>query len=240
MNENYVIIGCDENPYYYDFWPIISKIWKIKFNYTPVLGLICDEDSDFYEDDYGIIKKFKKIENIDIGLQTQIVRLYLPKLLTGNCLISDIDMMPLSVDYFSNNLKLLTNNNIILYSSDNPECLQENIFPMCYILGTTEVYKQIFDLELSWQDFTELLNSRNEKWFTDQKYLYEKINNQKNIEVVHLKRGWDGPANYRIDRVYWMYDKDKVKEGYYIDSHLLRPFKEYEHEINALSNLILT
>lgn len=239
MKNNYVIIGCDENPYYYDFWPIISKIWREKFNYIPVLGLICEEESDFYNDEYGLIKKFKKFDDIDLDLQTQIVRLYLPKLLDGNCLISDIDMMPLSVDYFSNNLKLLTENNIILYSSDNPECLQELMYPMCYVLGTSKIYKQIFDLDLSWKNFCIKLKNRNESWYTDQKYLFEKINQQSNIEVIHLNRGWNGQADKRIDRIFWVYDENNVKNGYYIDSHLLRPFKEYKHEINKLSELIL-
>ena len=59
MNLEYVILGSDENPMYFDFWPIVSKVWKEIFNVTPVLGLISNEDSDLIQDDYGLIKKFK-------------------------------------------------------------------------------------------------------------------------------------------------------------------------------------
>ncbi len=78
MKIKYAIMGSDMNPLYYDFWPIISKVWKEVFDITPVLGLICDEDSELIQDQYGLIKKFKRINGIDDGLQSQIVRFYLP------------------------------------------------------------------------------------------------------------------------------------------------------------------
>ena len=52
MKIDYVILGSNTNPYYLDFWPIVSKIWKENFNIIPILGLICNEDSDFEESEY--------------------------------------------------------------------------------------------------------------------------------------------------------------------------------------------
>jgi len=242
MNIDYVILGSDENPYYYDFWPIVSKIWKEVFKVTPVLGLISDEDSDFQKTEYGIIKKFKKIEKVDVGLQSQIVRIFLPKFLNGNCLVSDIDMIPLSTKYFIESSSGLTHNNLIIYSSDNPECLRNNMYPICYFAAHSNIFSKLFDLDLNWEQFCFFLRNRNEKWYTDQKYLYEKTNTfcSKN-ECIFLKRGWDGwngPAYKRIDRINWVYDKSKVKEGHYIDCHSLRPFKTYKKEIEELVNLL--
>lgn len=239
MNIDYVILGSDENPYYYDFWPIVSKVWKEIFNITPVLGLICDEDSDFIDTEYGIIKKFKKTENVDIGLQSQIVRLFLPKFLKGNCLISDIDMIPLSKQYFTESSSGITNNNLIIYSSDNPECLSEKMYPMCYFAANSEVFLKIFDLDLNWEQFCLYLRNRNESWYTDQKYLYEKTNNfcRKN-DCIFLNRGWSGMAHRRIDRASWGYDRSIVSEGYYIDCHSLRPFKTFKKEIEELIELL--
>jgi len=240
MNINYVIIGSDENPYYLEFWPIVSKVWKEIFNITPVLGLISDVDSEIEETEYGLIKKFKKIDNINVGLQSQIVRLYLPKFLNGYCLISDIDMLPLSKEYFKESCKDLINENLIVLSSDNPECLRQKMYPMCYVAAHSNLFNEIFDLNLSWEEFTIMLNKRNESWYTDQKYLYEKINeyNEKTNKCVFLNRGWSGAAHKRIDRIRWIYDKSKVKDGHYIDSHLLRPYNQYVNEINELVNLL--
>lgn len=236
MKIDYVIVSSNENPYYLDFWPIISKIWKENFKITPVLGLICNEDSDFENSEYGLIKKFKSVEGIDEGLQSQIVRLYLPKELDGYCLISDIDIIPLSTQYFNDCATYLSEDNIVIYSSDNPECLKNNEYPMCYVSSHSESFKKIFDLDLDWLSFANLMKTRNQGWFTDQKYLYEKVNEYKNKtnKVVLLNRGWAGIANKRIDRASWNYDPIKVSEGYYIDSHSLRPYSEYSLQINKL------
>ena len=111
---------------------------------------------------------------------------------------------------------------------------------MCYVLAHSTVYKKVFDLNISWNEFCYLLNSRNETWYTDQKYLYQKINEHlTDIDILFLKRGWNGPADRRIDRIDWKYDIQLVKDGYYIDSHLLRPYKQYEQEIKKLTDLIL-
>lgn len=241
MKIDYVIIGSDENPYYYDFWPIISKVWKKVFNVTPVLGLISNVDSEIEESEYGLVKKFKKVEGVDVGLQSQIVRLFLPKFLNGNCLISDIDMIPLSKKYFTDNSSGLTDNNLIVYSSDNPECLSQKMYPMCYFAANSKVFKDIFDLDLNWSQFSQFLKNRNETWYTDQKYLYEKVNFFcKKNNCIFLNRGWNGLANNRIDRISWIYDDNKVKDGYYIDCHSLRPYKKFKKEIDDLIELLLT
>jgi hypothetical protein len=205
-----------------------------------VLGLICDEDSEIYEDKYGLIKKFKMINGIDSGFQSQVVRLFLPKLLDGKCLISDIDMLPLSVKYFEENSIKLTDKNIIVYSSDNPECLSNNMYPMCYIAAHSKTYIKVFDLNLSWENFCALLKNRNEDWYTDQKFLFEKINKffDETKDVIFLKRGWNKFADKRIDRISWSYDSTKVKDGYYIDSHLLRPYNQFRNEIDKLIDII--
>jgi hypothetical protein len=85
------------------------------------------------------------------------------------------------------------------------------------------------------------MKSRNQGWATDQKYLFEKINDfKKNInDVILLDRGWSGMANKRIDRAAWSYNPIKVSEGYYIDSHSLRPYFTHKSEIDKLINLIL-
>lgn len=236
MNIDYTIMGSNLSPMYLDFWPIVSKVWKDKFNITPVLGLVCDEDSDLYEDEFGLIKKFKKIEGVDDSLQSQIVRLFLPKFLNGSCLISDIDMIPLSVEYFKSNSEKLTKDNIIIFSSDNPECLSNYMYPICYILSNNIVFEKIFGLDIDWLNFVSQLNKRNQGWYTDQKFIFEKIN-QYHLEqnnCIFLKRGWNGLANKRIDRASWGYDPEKVTDGYYIDCHSLRPYSEYKNEINKL------
>ena len=239
MKIKYAIVGSNTNPLYYDFWPIISKVWKEVFDIIPVLGLICDEDSDFIQDEYGLIKKFKSIDAIDTGLQSQIIRFYLPTLLDDICITSDIDMLPLSKKYFIENTKDLNENNFYVMTSDNPECLTNKEYQMCYNIAKPDAFSNILRIEKSWEEFVKRLSNLNLGWTTDQRYLYEMINtSNKKEKIVLLNRGFSGLAHYRIDRASWTYEPNDVINDYFIDSHLLRPYEKYKKEIDSLINLL--
>jgi len=241
MKIDYAIMGSNDSPMYLDFWPIISKTWKEVFNITPVLGLICDEDSDFIQDEYGIIKKFKAVEGVDTGLQSQIVRLYLTKELTGTMVISDIDMVPLSKQYFIDQVQDFDPSKIYVMSSDNVECNNNKEIPMCYNISDSQLFARMLGLDETWVEFVNRLNAMNFGWTTDQNYLWVKIQEYRNSnpnDVVLLSRGWPRGADKRIDRLWWSYDPNLVRGGYYIDSHLLRPYNENKEEVNKLINLL--
>lgn len=241
MKIDYAIMGSNLNPMYLDFWPIVSKIWNVKFGITPVLGLICDEDSDMIEDEYGIVKKFKSIEGIDTGFQSQIIRFYLCKELSGNVIISDIDMAPLSEEYFLKQVSEFDENKIYIMSSDNHECNTNKEIPMCYNVSNSELFSQMLELDSSWNQFVNKLHSMNLGWTTDQRYLWNKVKRYEKVnpgKIVYLNRGWNPIADKRIDRIQWGYNPELVKEGHYIDSHLLRPYSNYKKEIDELLNYI--
>jgi hypothetical protein len=239
MKIKYAIMGSTTNPLYYDFWPIISKTWKEVFNITPVLGLICDENSDFIEDEYGLVKKFKAIENIDEGLQSQIVRFYLPSLLDDICITSDIDMVPLSKQYFIDNIQSFDESNFYVMTSDNPECLRNLEYQMCYNIAKPQMFTEVLNIDQSWVDFVDKIKKLGFGWTSDQRYLYDMVNAYPNREKIRLmNRGFSGFANNRVDRAIWRYNANAVKSGYYVDSHLLRPYKQYKSEIDGLINLL--
>ena len=234
-------MGSDNNPTYLDFWPIISKTWKEVFNVVPVLGLICDEDSDFFEDEYGLVKKFKMIEGIDVGLQSQIIRLYLTKLLKGTIIISDIDMVPLSKPYFIDQVGGFDEDKIYVMSSDHQECNLNREIPMCYNIADSQMFSDMLGVNNSWVEFATELSNLGFGWTTDQRFLWLRVQEYmaKNPnKVVLLSRGWTPVAHRRIDRISWSYVPGLVKEGHYIDSHLLRPYKENKQEVDNLINLL--
>jgi hypothetical protein len=169
-------------------------------------------------------------------MQSQIVRFFLPKYLDGNCLISDIDMIPLSKKYFEDCASHLENDSMVIYSSNHPQTVNNKMFPMCYISAHSNIYKDIFDINLKWEDFCKLLLNRNENWFTDQKYLYEKAIDfeEKRGKLVLLERTWGGQMDNRVDRANWRYSPELVRQGFYIDCHSLRPYVQYKSQIDKL------
>ena len=42
MKLDKVIMSCNDNPYYSDFWPLVSKVWKEKIGIDPVLVYVGD------------------------------------------------------------------------------------------------------------------------------------------------------------------------------------------------------
>lgn len=234
MKIDYALVGSTTNPFYLDFWPIVSKIWKENFNITPILGLIGGKDLQVSEE-YGKVYKFNSINNYDDGILSQLVRLYLPKYLKGNCIISDIDMIPLSKKYFIHDLERYTNNDFVVMSSHHPQTINTNQYPMCYVVGNSDNYSKLFNLDNSWESFVSKIP--NIGWYTDQTYLYNAINENKDINYIFPKRENGFDIN-RIDRISWSYDCNKLKNDFYIDSHLLRPYNQYKEIINELINCL--
>ena len=235
MTINYALVGSNNNPMYLDFWPIISKVWKSIFNVTPVLGLITDGDEEIINDEFGIIIKLKKIDGYSDGLLSQLVRMYLPKHLKGNCIISDIDMIPISKRYFIDSLKEYDNDDFIVMSSHHPQTINTNQYPMCYVVGSDLNFKKLFNLNDDWETFVKKIPDQG--WYTDQCHLYSMINQNTNINYKFPLRSGDFVGD-RIDRVNWSYDIELLKNGYYIDSHMLRPYTKYKDEIDKLINLL--
>jgi hypothetical protein len=72
--------------------------------------LIYIDNADSYlSEEFGRVIRIKPVANIPIGVQNQIVRFWIPILFPEQvCIISDIDMFPLSSNYFLNIDKNLT------------------------------------------------------------------------------------------------------------------------------------
>ena len=124
-------------------------------------------------------------------------------------------------------------------TSDNPECLTNKEYQMCYNIGTPKMFKNVLKIEDSWVDFVTKLANLSLGWTTDQRYLYDMVNIYENKnDIVLMNRGFSPFANNRIDRAIWYYNPKDVKDGLYIDSHLLRPYTEYKSYIDNLINLL--
>ncbi len=101
MKINRVILSSNESKEYLDFWPIVSLAWK-KIGIEPTLiytGVEPITSKNFIN---------INVSNIDTAFLSQNVRLLAPSLFPKDvCIISDIDDMPLSQDYFQDNIKNL-------------------------------------------------------------------------------------------------------------------------------------
>ena len=138
-------------------------------------------------------------------------------------------MLPLNANYFNEHLKELTETNMILYSGqpygDVP------YYPMCYVLSHSSNFKKYLNIEnMSFEEYCKMLFSiYGEKWNVDENFMYDRLQLFKENLIIKTR-----DFSRRIDRGKWVYDINKLNSGFYIDSHLLRPYQKNKKEIEKL------
>ena len=100
MKIDKVIMSCNDNPFYSEYWPVVSKVWKEKIGIEPVL--VYFGDSSEMSQEYGTVVGMDKLETVPIYTQAQWGRFWYTQFEPETMwLISDIDMLPMNRDYFS-------------------------------------------------------------------------------------------------------------------------------------------
>ena len=257
MKIDKVILACDDKRFYLDFWYPVSKVWKKKFNIHPVLILFGDKNILNVSEEFGTVVEFKTQPNILPHIQAQWVRYWYPKTEPNTTwLISDIDMFPISKQYFINSLSGVRDDAFINLNAD------KDYFPACYNGGKGKTFNEVFKLHDTWeQSITEIDNrSKNIKndhvpesftiyepgrsfmanWGIDEAYSAEKIKSfSDQSRVIRINRP-GGHNERRLDRSSWNLEENKVLSEWYTDCHCLRPYNSnHKSEIDKLVNLIL-
>lgn len=226
----YAIVSSD-NTHYLDYWPTIEKAWN-KIGIHPILVQINGSKHNMVQTATETVYFVPQIDGIRTSFQAQMVRLWIMTQLKGSCIISDIDMMPLSKAYFNQALEYPADN-IISYCSDSADRF-DGTYPMCYIVTDAEIFSEFINTKDWSQWIVEMANLHDQSWSTDQIVLTSILNAY--AKTIHLKRGWNdaGIANNRIDRISWYYSRKLLEKGEYYDAHLLRPYCHNESEIDIL------
>lgn len=249
------IFAVDDNPHYEGLWPIVSEICFKKLGIVPVLFHITEEDSDFYTDEYGLVKKIKKLSDIDSGRQSQIIRMWATKYFPDEvCIISDIDMMMFNREYFVDQVKDYSDDDLVIYCSDaydpnRPECvgIYSNRYVLAYNAATGKTFNRILDTYCEFDEYIRrVLNAGFPDFDSDEMYYSHCVDNKDHaVNVIKLKRGFytKFQCPRRIDRVddsvFNKYEDRLISTGYYVDCHLARPESKYRDEIQELKELIM-
>jgi hypothetical protein len=226
MELKYAVVSSDSNPEYLDFWPYVAKAWK-RIGIEPVLLYIDKAPPSNDAHQYGRVIYLESIPEWGIAQQAQCIRFWAAKILDAPFIISDIDMLPISEEYYKNGVVSIGDKGLVSYSSDiikyrwyrtNPQ------YPMCYIAGDTQSFIGILDMnEDTHQEFLRRLIKMNLRSGTDQKFFYNQSLKNRQFIINHLERGWieEKYATGRLDKVIWPKSDYNVNE--YIDCHLPRP-----------------
>jgi hypothetical protein len=252
MKVNKVIMGSTCHPFYFDFWPIVSKIWKLKFNIHPVLVLIHDDESIRASEEFGSVIYQKPIKDVPLNIQAQCCRYFFPRIEPEiTWMISDIDMLPISKYYFIDNISSIPDDKFV---NLNAHSIAAN--PACYNVAKGKTYTEVLNLPETFEEFLKQTEwwKRGElhrpggglvcnNWCTDEEYSNQMI--KKYHDTVDSTKFINPPrpGGYcarRVDRIAWKkWTHEQVIQEFVLDAHSLRPYSDNKHEINTLVNLIL-
>lgn len=228
-----VILSTNNNPLYIEFWPIIAPIWQA-MGIRPTLALIADENCPI-DTSIGDVVRFDPIPGVSEALQAQAIRLLLPILYPDEgCLLSDVDMIPISKPYFVDNAKACPDDALLVYR-DKADDYHFGKFPMCYVAGKGRVFGEVFRIQKK-EDIQEQLLEWSELgfgWNTDEILLsahalfWEMNEGGKLLRLGHEVSG-------RLDRCTWLDLAEHIHLSDYIDCHSPRPYSDYKEVLDAL------
>jgi hypothetical protein len=232
-----VIVATDANPTYIHFWPLVAQAWKTKLGIKPTLVLVADQNT-IVDETVGDVIRFTPLPNVPASFQAQTIRVLLPALFENDvCLTSDIDMLPLSSDYFNKAIEHVPSNCFVTYMNKAyPDGYPA--FPICYNAARGKTFKEIFNMPPSCNHETISLiikqwHAAGLGWQTDERMLYDHLMKWKDAHTRFIPLN-DNTGPRRVDRSNWKYDKKLLDTNYYIDAHCLRPYPQHKKQIDQL------
>ena len=235
MKIDRVILSCTHDEYY-EYFDIVSKAW-LKMGIKPTLFLITDKK---------IVKNKNiiqfNIENVGKPFIAQNIRLLAPSLFPNDIsIISDIDMMPLSEDYFQKNIKSYDDDNFILYRT---KVTSENMYPICYNAAKGTTWSEIFQVG-SMEDIQDKLKLWNpdsyeiegRNWYLDQILLKQNLDRFEHDNSERLVKLNDNETKFeRLNRTQmkFLFSKFYDSEKNYSDFHMPKPYVRHKKLIKRV------
>jgi len=187
-----VLGSVNLNPNYYLFIPKQIKFWRrhgIRF-IAVIAGDYIPKELLPYSANIFLWKKNKEINSVFLG---QHLRIYYPALLDlpedELCMITDMDMLPIQKDFYTNDLKHFKQEDFIYYRD-----ILDNQIIMCYNAAHPKTWAKVFNInseadiertinETYHSSYTGIPNSLG--WFIDQEIMYKNLFNFPNLKILN-------------------------------------------------------
>lgn len=250
MNIDFVLTACNMTHHYLHLYPLVFKTWRKVCNLDCYLILINNEIPDFLKEYEEYIILFPPLEEVHDIFTAQVIRILYPCIFENrNILITDIDIFPVSRDYFLEPLKKYSPDHFITYRD---KYIPQNMYAVCYNVANSNVWRDIFGIKylggvikvlVKWyKSFPEYNGTKNcQGWFTDQEMLFKYVNhwNKKTNKLVILN---DSELNFsRLDKrdkqaIVGNFNKvlEDISSKKYTDFHSIKPFERMHNYIRKI------
>lgn len=268
MKIDIVTFSCNSSPMYYEFWNPISKFWKEKFGIHPVL-LYCGDENIPLSEEHGTVYRHKAIEGIADYLSATWGRFWITKMYPNKvCLTGDIDMIPLSKQFFIESLKQYTDEDSYLHINadsyypgnfDAWKTAYNNVIAHDHV-AKGKIFQKVYSFEDTFEqemikyssvDYSNVTkyafhpeeHLRHASCDNGGKWCHDELYSTEKMRQYYLsggkvETGLSIPRHRRLDRSNWSYRPIDVVSEFYIDSHLIRPYSQYKDHIDFLMSLV--
>ncbi len=237
MKLDRVILSTDANPDYIQFWPVVAKAWKKLTGVRPTLALIADANVQI-DESLGDVIRFEPIPGVPTSMYAQAVRLLLPALFPDDtCIVSDIDMLPMTRSYFVDLIKNVPDTHFVIYRDRAypPKFVQ---YPMCYVAAKGRVFGEVFHIT-SRDEIPTIICAWKELgygWNTDELVMYQYLSRWSGFLNRTARFGHTGVQ--RLDRSRWHMNDHLISSGHYTEAHMPRPYARYKNSIDRIITLL--
>ena len=250
LSLTHCVVACNDNPEYYEFWPVVKSAWENICNVSVTLVLVAKDIPLFLREWVSEIVLWKPLPLISTAFQAQCIRLFYPAIVEteGAIIISDMDLIPLSRNYFVNTLESFNRKDFVNYRNVLAKYSQ---YPICFNAAVSEIWADMFDIY-----DTEDINIRlreyflecggsyagtpgGKGWFCDQTMLWKKVNSWKSKNKGFVKLLSDKTTGHkRLNRGdEELLNIENVNVVSYTDFHMPRPYSAYEEVINYVLSM---
>lgn len=264
MKINRVLISVDESDYL-DYLPVVSLAWQKLLGIKPTLALVTEKSSLLNIDKYCQDVLYYDIDSrIPSGrCKTFVARMLMRyKFNDEVCMVSDIDLIPLSKHIFEQAMGLFKEDcfmsigsNLFEFGDGDPmsKIVDPNLrkFPSCYTIAKSNVWKDLinplglndYDLVSTWLNINEYdhKESANKENFCDESLIRLMIQkwNPARDRIIGIPRPLKGFTLLdRIDKGKWRLDQNNLFNGKYVDAHCPRPLKKYVTDIILIAKYL--
>lgn len=235
MKIDRVVLSSNESKEYLDFWPLVSSAWK-KIGIEPTL-IYTGKIPLKLENVINI-----NLPDVDTAFLAQNVRLLAPSLFPEEVIIiSDIDDMPLSKNYFQKNISVYENDQFIIY---RPDAVPENMISIMWNVAIGSTWSEIFNIEtisdikktlIDW--YPANYKIRGDNWYFDQIMLKDKVElfkKKSSNRVVELSDQLTGFNRLNRSKLKRRFNQFYIDGNDYSDFHMPRPYSKYKKLINKV------
>ena len=161
-----VTLSTNDDPMYWEFWNPVSKHWKEKFGIHPVL-LYYGKPNSALSEEWGTVVYQDIIEGIPDYVAATWGRFWITKFYKDKmCIVGDIDMFPLSKEFFLINSKPFPNvythlNSGAYYGGNHTVWRTDGMaVPVCYHIATGDTFSKVYDFNDSFEvELKKIINT---------------------------------------------------------------------------------